>query len=115
MKKRWHIGTLTTEEYPLVEAAKNERIEIEFIMWANIDSSTRTFDLHHIPSGDSGASDNFALIKGESVGSGKSSMAEIKIYLEPGDKLTTHASAVSGIVLTCYGQSHRIREERDSG
>jgi len=113
MKKRYSIGTLTTEEYPIVEAALNERIEIEHIFYSNISGGNRTFDLHHVPAGDVTGTDNFALVKGESVSGGKSAHMQVRIYLEPGDRLTTHADAVSGIVLTLYGQTVPVREEPD--
>jgi len=109
MKKRFTIGHLTIGVKTVVEAAVNERIEIEQLFFANTSGGTQTFDLHHVPAGDAAATSNFTLMAGTSVSSGKSSELKARIYLEPGDKLTAVSSAASSIVLTLYGISVKVR------
>ena len=61
MKRRYSIGTLTTVARQIVIAPPNKTITIDSIYVMNYSSGNSTFDLFHVPAGESVA-DHFHLM-----------------------------------------------------
>jgi len=101
---RYNVGTLGTSSRTVVQAGDLERISIEQIWICNADSSNRTVTLAHIPSGDDSAESNFVLLDAMTIKAGQTQVIDARIYLEPGDRLVSSASAAGQLVVTMYGR-----------
>lgn len=102
MKTRWTSGTLGTTEHILVSCKGNQTATIDQILVTNISSATRTYDIYHVPSGQTSGNDD-ALAFEVTLGSKRVAIFEGPFYLLPGDELRVKASAASSVNIFAYG------------
>ena len=103
MKRRYSIGTLTTVARQIVIAPPNKTITIDSIWVMNYSAGNSTFDLYHVPAGESVA-DHFHLMHIVAIRPAVPiQYLDPRIYLEPGDALWMLAAHADSIAATIYG------------
>ena len=102
--RRWNIGPLGTADRDLIRAQQNERIIVDRFWITNKDTSNRSVSIHHLPSDDGAAVDNFSLLHDHTINSKAYEVIESPIYLEPGDRIVVSASAANAIIVNAYGR-----------
>ena len=103
MKRRYSIGTLTTVARQIVVAPPNKTITIDSIWVMKYTAGSSTFDLYHVPAGESVA-DHFHLMHNVAIAPAVPvQYLDPRIYLEPGDALWMLAANASAVTATIYG------------
>ena len=101
MLKKFAAGNLGLSEQVVLSCGMNQRVVIHSIWISNTHSGNVNYTFHHVPSEQAAGIQN-ALAYNIVLRANSTDVYDAPIYMEPGDKITAHASTAGHISMFVY-------------